>query len=44
MAQEITTAPPPLACSLVTYISVGVSGRGLVNVQMSGVLLVTAVI
>lgn len=34
----------PLCLLVATYISQGVSGRGLVNVQMSGVLFVTAVI
>lgn len=43
-AQEITTVSPPTLCLLaVTFISVGVSGRGLVNVQMSGIVFVTAV-
>lgn len=42
VAQEITTAP--LCLLAFTYISLGVSGRGLVNVQMSGVLFVSAVI
>lgn len=35
--------PFPICLLVVTYMSVGVSGRGLVDVQASGVVFVTAV-